>query len=78
MNQRNEVLAVDLFGPLPPGKQGERWILLIEDTATRWTELFPLKEATAEACAHVLIEEYFMRFGLPRRLVSDNGVQFIS
>ncbi|KAA5657792.1 transposase family protein, partial [Pseudomonas aeruginosa] len=41
-------------------------------------ELFPLKEATAEACAHVLIEEYFMRFGLPRRLVSDNGVQFIS
>ncbi|PZC79417.1 hypothetical protein B5X24_HaOG216412 [Helicoverpa armigera] len=78
MNQRNEVLAIDLFGPLPEGDQGERWILLVEDTATRWTELYALKEATAEACAHILIEEYFMRFGLPRRIISDNGVQFVS
>lgn len=78
MNQRNEVLAIDLFGPLPAGDQGERWVLLVEDTATRWTELFPLKEATAEVCARVLIEEYFLRFGLPRRIISDNGVQFVS
>ncbi|XP_061727671.1 uncharacterized protein LOC133532834 [Cydia pomonella] len=78
MNQRNEVLAMDLFGPLPPGDQGERWIFLVEDTATRWTELYALKDATAEACAVILVEEYFMRFGLPRRVISDNGVQFIS
>ncbi|XP_061721848.1 uncharacterized protein LOC133528471 [Cydia pomonella] len=78
MNQRNEVLAMDLFGPLPLGDQGERWIFLVEDTATRWTELYALKDATAEACAVILVEEYFMRFGLPRRVISDNGVQFIS
>ncbi|XP_063361755.1 uncharacterized protein LOC134650752 [Cydia amplana] len=78
MNQRNEVLAMDLFGPLPPGDQGERWIFLVEDTATRWTELYALKDATAEACAVILVEEYFMRFGLPRRVISDNGVQFVS
>lgn len=78
MNQRNEVLAIDLFGPLPEGEDGERWILLVEDTATRWVELYARKDATAEACARVLIEEFFMRFGLPRRIISDNGVQFIS
>lgn len=78
MNQRNEVLAIDLFGPLPEGDQGERWILLVEDTATRWTELYALKDATADACARILMEEYFMRFGLPRRVISDNGVQFVS
>lgn len=78
MNQRNEVLAIDLFGPLPDGDQGERWIFLIEDTATRWIELFPLKDATAEACARILIQEFFMRYGIPRRIISDNGVQFIS
>ncbi|XP_063388255.1 uncharacterized protein LOC134674130 [Cydia fagiglandana] len=78
MNQRNEVLAMDLFGPLPPGDQGERWIFLVEDTATRWTELYALKDATAEACAVILVEEYFMRFGLPRRVISDNGVQFVT
>lgn len=78
MNQRNEVLAIDLFGPLPEGDQGERWILLVEDTATRWTEIFALKEATAGTCARLLIEEFFMRYGLPRRIISDNGVQFVS
>lgn len=78
LHQRGEVLAVDLFGPLPPGENGERWILLVEDTATRWTELYALKDATSEACARTLIEEYFLRYGLPRRIVSDNGVQFVS
>ncbi|KAJ8911491.1 hypothetical protein NQ315_010863 [Exocentrus adspersus] len=47
MNQRVEVLAVDLFGPLPQSEQGRRWILIVEDTASRWVELFALNEATA-------------------------------
>ncbi|CAH2088693.1 unnamed protein product [Euphydryas editha] len=50
LNQRGKVLAIDLFGPLPRGENGEKWILLVEDTATRWMELFALKEATSEAC----------------------------
>ncbi|KAG6449370.1 hypothetical protein O3G_MSEX006038 [Manduca sexta] len=78
LQQRSEVLAVDLFGPLPSGHLGERWILLVEDVATRWVELFALKDATAENCSQVLIEEYFLRYGLPRRVISDNGPQFIS
>ena len=45
---------------------------------SRWTELFRLEEATAEACAKILIEEIFLRYGLPRRVKSDNGVQFVS
>jgi hypothetical protein len=40
-------------------------------------ELYALPEATADACARVLIE-YFLRYGLPRRVISDNGVQFVS
>ncbi|XP_037298663.1 uncharacterized protein LOC119190566 [Manduca sexta] len=44
--QRFEVVAVDLFGPLPVTKSGNRWILIAEDVCSR--------------------------------LISDNGVQFIS
>lgn len=76
--QRFEVIAVDLFGPLPKGKNGERWIMVVEDTASRWIELFALQEATAEVCTKVLIGEIFMRYGVPRRIVSDNGVQFVA
>ncbi|XP_073811717.1 uncharacterized protein [Musca autumnalis] len=77
-HQRFEVLAVDLFGPLPATADGCQWILIAEDVASRWIELFVLKEATAEVCAKVLIEEVFLRYGIPRRLKTDNGVQFIS
>lgn len=78
MQQRFEVIAIDLFGPLPTGPQGERWIFIIEDTASRWVELLPLRQATAEDCGWNLIHHVFFRYGLPRRILSDNGTQFIS
>jgi hypothetical protein len=76
--QRFEVLAMDLFVPLPEGAAGEKWILLVEDTASRWVELFALRDATADSVAKILIEEVFMHYGLPRRVISDNGSQFVS
>lgn len=77
-NQRFETIAIDLFGPLPTSKEGYRWIFITEDIASRWTELFPLIEATAEHCATTLLDEIFLRYGIPRRLITDNGTQFIS
>lgn len=77
-NQRFEVIAFDLFGPLPRTHENHNWIFIIEDVATRWVELFALKRATAEECAKVLLEEVILRFGTPRRFISDNGTQFVS
>lgn len=78
VNQRFEVLAIDLFGPLPKNDAGEQWVFIVEDTASKWVELFPLISATAEECAKTLINEIFLRYGCPRRIISDNGVQFVS
>lgn len=76
--QRFETIAMDLFGPLPTSTDGYRHILIVEDVATKWVELFKLKEATAENCADIMLNEIFLRFGTPRRLISDNGSQFVS
>jgi transposase InsO family protein len=78
LQQRMEVIAIDLFGPLPPASTGERWILIIEDYATRWIELFALVDATADRCAWTFVNEVCLRYGIPRKLISDNGTQFIS
>ncbi|KAH0818158.1 hypothetical protein GEV33_004633 [Tenebrio molitor] len=43
--------------PLPPASTGERWILIIEDYATRWIELFALVDATADRCAWTFVNE---------------------
>ncbi|GFW10426.1 hypothetical protein TNCV_5097771 [Trichonephila clavipes] len=76
--QRFETLAIDLFGPLPETPTGKKSIFIVQDTSNKWVELFALAETNAENCAKTLIEEVFLRYGLPRRLISDNGLQFIS
>ncbi|KAJ8968749.1 hypothetical protein NQ317_012697 [Molorchus minor] len=76
--QRFETISVDLFGPLPKDEEDNTWIFIVEDVSTKWVELFALQRATAEECARTLINEIFLRFGLPRKLISDNGVQFVS
>jgi transposase InsO family protein len=76
--QRFETLAIDLFGPLLPTEDGYRWVFAVEDTVTKWIELFALAQATAEACARCIIDEVILRHGCPRRVISDNGSQFVS
>ncbi|GFX88495.1 hypothetical protein TNCV_2279631 [Trichonephila clavipes] len=76
--QRFESIAIDLFGPLPETTEGMKWIFIVEDYTTKWVELFPLKQATAKECAMTLLNEVFVRYGVPRRLISDNGTQFVS
>lgn len=76
-SQRFETISIDLFGPLPKSNE-KRWIFILEDCATKWVELFALTAATAKECAITLIEEVFLRYGLPRRIISDNGPQFVS
>ncbi|GFW89534.1 retrovirus-related Pol polyprotein from transposon 17.6 [Trichonephila clavipes] len=77
-SQRFEVIAIDLFGALPQTDTGKQWIFIVEDCATKWVELFALSQASARQCATTLIEEVFMRHGIPRRIISDNGTQFVS
>ncbi|KAJ8980343.1 hypothetical protein NQ317_019230 [Molorchus minor] len=64
--QRFETISVDLFGPLPKDEEGNTWIFIVEDVSTKWVELFALQRATAEECARTLMNEIFLRFGLPR------------
>lgn len=63
---------------MPITPRGNQWILIVEDLCSRWTELFHLREASAENCALLLLTEVFLRYGIPRRVHSDNGSQFIS
>ncbi|GFY18127.1 retrovirus-related Pol polyprotein from transposon 412 [Trichonephila clavipes] len=61
----------DCIKPLPESKDGKRWILIIEDCTTKWFELFALPNATAKECAITLIEEVLLRYGIPRRLITN-------
>ena len=71
-----EVVAADIFGPLRPTSRGNSHILVLIDHHTRWVELVPMPEPTAELVAQAIFEQWISRWGVMRALLSDNGRQF--
>ncbi|GFW72676.1 retrovirus-related Pol polyprotein from transposon 412 [Trichonephila clavipes] len=68
-----------LLGPFPASRtKRHRFLLVITDHFTKWSELIPLRKASAQAIANALFENYISRYGAPISLISDNGPQFIS
>ena len=56
---------------------GNRHILVLIDSCSRWVELFPIKDLEPSTAASKLIE-HFGRFGQPAEIRSDNGTQFVN
>ncbi|GIY23433.1 reverse transcriptase [Caerostris extrusa] len=65
-----KLFQLTFFGPLPESKDGKRWIFKIEDVATKWVELFSLPNSMARECAITLLDEVFLRYGIPSQFVS--------
>lgn len=73
-----ETLVIDHAGPLPLSLHGNRHILVAGCPFTKFMDLFPVPDTSAATTARVLVTEYMMRYGIPRRLQSDRGSGFMS
>ena len=73
-----ERVAVDITGPLLESDIGNKYILVVCDYFTRWTEAFAIPNQEATTIAEVLVEQVFCRFGCPNQLHSDQGRNFES
>lgn len=73
-----ERVALDILGPLPETAGGNKYILVIGDYFSKWTEAFCLANQEACTIAKVLVEEWVCRFGAPRTVHSDQGRSFES
>merc|ERR1711893_445229 len=73
-----ERVAMDVLGPLPTTPEGYKYVLVVMDYFTKWVEIFPMKDQTAETVAAVLVDEVFSRMGCLIELHSDQGSNFKS
>ncbi|GKT28731.1 Transposon Tf2-6 polyprotein, partial [Aduncisulcus paluster] len=73
-----DTVAIDTVGPIMPSKAGSRYMIVMVDCFTRWTEIVPTKRAKATDAADALISGIFGRFGLPNRVRSDRGTQYVN
>lgn len=72
-----EKIFIDYKGPLPRTARGNTYILVCIDAFSKFTWLYPLREATASSTVACL-KNLCATFGVPRYIVSDNGRQFMS
>ncbi|GFX32404.1 retrovirus-related Pol polyprotein from transposon 412 [Trichonephila clavipes] len=78
-NYPNEIVTLALLGPYPASRpERYKFLLVITDHFTKWSDLIPLLKASVQAIANALFENYISRYGAPISLISDNGPQFIS
>ncbi|GFT04171.1 retrovirus-related Pol polyprotein from transposon 297 [Trichonephila clavipes] len=70
-NYPNEIVMLDLLGPFPASRpETYRFLLVITDHFTKWSELIPLRKASAQAIANALFENYISRYGAPRLVIT--------
>ena len=67
------VLHADLCGPFPSGES----LLVLDDSCSRWPEVFILKSTTAAVIINRM-KSCFAVHGLPEAIVTDNGHQFVA
>jgi hypothetical protein len=73
-----EFISVDIIGPLPPSL-GFNAVMVVVDYLTKMKILIPTTtELTSRGTAELFRTHVFKRFGLPTKVVSDRGTQFVS
>lgn len=74
-----ERIAIDFMGPLPKSsKSGNKYLMVVGDYFTKWTEAYPIPNIEAKTVADKLIENFICRFGVPLIMHTDQGKTFES
>jgi hypothetical protein len=73
-----ERVMMDILGPMPTTESGNKYILVITDWFTKWTEAIPLPNQEAKTIANAFIDNFVSRFGVPLQLYTDQGSNFES
>ncbi|KAA3670034.1 uncharacterized protein DEA37_0013865, partial [Paragonimus westermani] len=56
-------VGVDIMGPLPVTRRGNRYILVPVDYFTKWSEAVPIERQDACTVAAVIINKWIARYG---------------
>ena len=73
-----ERVAMDILGPLPRSHSENKYILVVVDCFTKWTEAYAIPNQEATTIAKTLVVEFICRYGAPMQILTDQGRQFES
>lgn len=72
-----DLVCID-FLSMEPDSRGISNVLVVTDHFTRYAQAFPARDQKAITVAKILVDKYFIHYGLPARIHSDQGRDFES
>ena len=74
----NERVAIDFMGPFVKTDRGNRFMMVVGDLFTKWTECYSIENLEASTVAKVLVDRYISHWGCPLIIHTDQGKTFES
>ena len=68
--------GLDILGPFPRAPGGFEFLFVMIGTFTKWIEAEPVVKTTTEAAKRFLTKNVITQFGVPNRIITNNGAQF--
>lgn len=72
-----DLVCID-FLSMETDSRGMSNVLVVTDHFTRYAQAFPTKNQTSQTVAKTLVDKFFVHYGLPARIHSDQGRDFES
>jgi len=66
-------LGIDILGPFPLVVRQMKYLVVPIEYFTKWIKAEPVVQITAHKVQHFVWKNIVCRFGVLKRLVSDNG-----
>ena len=73
-----ERIALDILGPLPQTHDGNRFVLIVGDYFSKWTDAFTMPDIETSTIVDILVNKVICLWGVPLHIHSDQGSQFES
>ncbi|KAG5867846.1 hypothetical protein JTB14_018979 [Gonioctena quinquepunctata] len=68
----------DLVGPLPEDSDNNRYILTLQCELTKFVEAYPIPNKEAITVAKSFVDNFILRYGIPKEFVTDKGSEFLN
>ena len=73
-----ERIALDILGPLPETHDGNRYVLVVGDYFSKWTDAYAMPDIETSTIVDILVNKVICLWGMPLHIHSDQGTQFES
>ena len=71
-------VAFDIVGPLPMTENGNNYLLTFQDDLSKFSGAIPIQNQEAITIAKALCEQYITKYGIPEKVLTDQGSNFMS